>query len=299
MPVTPMADIVGPARAAGRGVGAFNVIGIEHAEAIVAGAETAGAPVVLQISENCAAYHGALAPIMTACLAIAGAAGVPAAVHLDHATSADLIWEAAALGAGSVMYDASARPYTDNVAATADVARWCQDRGIWVEAELGEIGGKDGVHSPAARTRPDEAAGYVAATGVDALAVAVGSSHAMLTRDAVLDFGLITQIRAAVSVPLVLHGSSGVPDQDLAAAIAAGMTKINVATQLNQAFTVAIRNRLADDSRMVDPRRYGAAGREAIAAEVARLLGVIGAADRGAPAGGMAGGAGEPVSPVE
>jgi fructose-bisphosphate aldolase, class II len=299
MPLTPTADIVGPARAAGRGVGAFNVIGIEHAEAIVAGAETAGAPVVLQISENCAAYHGALAPIMTACLAIAGAAGVPAAVHLDHATSADLIWEAAALGAGSVMYDASARPYSGNVAATADVARWCQDRGIWVEAELGEIGGKDGVHSPSARTRPDEAAGYVAATGVDALAVAVGSSHAMLTRDAVLDLGLITQIRAAVSVPLVLHGSSGVPDQDLAGAIAAGMTKINVATQLNKAFTVAIRNRLADDSRMVDPRRYGAAGRDAIAAEVARLLGVIGAADRGAPAGGMTGGAGEPVSPVE
>ena len=286
MPLTPMADIAGPARAAGRGVGAFNVIGIEHAEAIVTGAELAGAPVVLQISENCAAYHGALAPIMTACLAIAGAAGVPAAVHLDHATSADLVREAAGLGAGSVMYDASARPYSGNVAATADMARWCQHRGIWVEAELGEIGGKDGVHAPAARTRPDEAAGYVAATGVDALAVAVGSSHAMLTRDAVLDLGLITLIRAAVSVPLVLHGSSGVPDQDLAGAIAAGMTKVNVATQLNKAFTAAIRQSLANDSRMVDPRRYVAAGRDAIAAEVARLLGVIGAADRAAPAGG-------------
>jgi fructose-bisphosphate aldolase, class II len=279
MPVIAMTDVIGPARAAGRGVGAFNVIGIEHAEAIVAGAETARAPVVLQISENCAAYHGALAPIMTACLAIADAARVPAAVHLDHASSADLIWEAAALGAGSVMYDASARPYADNVAATADVARWCQDRGIWVEAELGEIGGKDGVHAPTARTRPEEAAGYVAA-------VAVGSSHAMLTRDAVLDLGLIAQIRAAVSVPLVLHGSSGVPDQDLAGAIEAGMTKINVATQLNKAFTVAIRQSLVNDSRMVDPRRYGAAGRDAIAAEVARLLGVIGAADRAAPAGG-------------
>jgi fructose-bisphosphate aldolase class II len=277
MPLTPMADIAGPARAAGRGVGAFNVIGIEHAEAIVTGAEAAGAPVVLQISENCAAYHGALAPIMTACLALA--------VHLDHATSVDLVREAAGLGAGSVMYDASARPYHGNVAATAGVARWCQQRGIWVEAELGEIGGKDGVHAPAARTRPDEAAGYVTATGVDALAVAVGSSHAMLTRDAALDLGLITRIRAAVRVPLVLHGSSGVPDQDLAGAVTAGMTKINVATQLNKAFTVAIRQSLADDSRLVDPRRYGAAGRDAVAAEVARLLGVIGAAGRAAPAG--------------
>ena len=109
--------------------------------------------------------------------------------------------------------------------------------GSWAEAELGEIGGKDGVHSPTARTDPADAAGYVAATGVDALAVAVGSSHAMLTRDAVLDLGLIAALRAAVPVPLVLHGSSGVPDEGLAAAAAAGMTKINVATQLNKVFT--------------------------------------------------------------
>jgi fructose-bisphosphate aldolase, class II len=276
MPLTRMADIAGPARAAGRGVGAFNVIGIEHAEGIVAGAEQAGAPVVLQVSENCAAYHGAVGPIAAACLAIARAAPVPAVVHLDHATSADLVREAAGLGFGSVMYDASRLAYADNVRATAELARWCQDQGMWVEAELGEIGGKDGVHAPAARTDPDEAAKYVAATGVDALAVAVGSSHAMLTRDAVLDLGLIGRIRAAVGVPLVLHGSSGVPDADLAAAVRAGMTKVNVATQLNKAYTAAVRDCLANDSALADPRRYGSAGRAAVAAEVARLLGVIG-----------------------
>jgi fructose-bisphosphate aldolase, class II len=277
-----MHEIIGPARAAGHGVGAFNVIGIEHAEAIAAGAEAAGAPVVLQVSENCVAYHGALEPIARACLAIARSAAVPVAVHLDHATSVELVHVAAGLGLGSVMYDLSARPYAENVRATADLARWCQDRGLWVEAELGEIGGKNGVHSPLARTRPAEAARYVAATGVDALAVAVGSSHAMLTRDAVLDTGLITRIHRAVSVPLVLHGSSGVPDRDLAAAIRAGMTKINVATQLNKVFTAAIRNCLADDAALVDPRRYGSAGREAIAPEVARLLRVIGAGVIGA-----------------
>jgi fructose-bisphosphate aldolase class II len=277
-----MHEIIGPARAAGHGVGAFNVIGIEHAEAIAAGAEAAGAPVVLQVSENCVAYHGALEPIARACLAIARSAAVPVAVHLDHATSVELVHVAAGLGLGSVMYDLSARPYAENVRATADLARWCQDRGLWVEAELGEIGGKNGVHSPLARTRPAEAARYVAATGVDALAVAVGSSHAMLTRDAVLDTGLITRIHRAVSVPLVLHGSSGVPDRDLAAAIRAGMTKINVATQLNKVFTAAIRNCLADDAALVDPRRYGSAGREAIAPEVARLLRVIGAGVTGA-----------------
>jgi fructose-bisphosphate aldolase, class II len=277
MPLAGLGEIVGAARAAGRGVGAFNVIGIEHAEAIVAGAEAAGAPAVLQISENCVAYHGALDPIASACLAIARSAAVPAAVHLDHATSAELVRAAARLGLGSVMFDASALPPEQNVAATADLAAWCHGRGVWVEAELGEIGGKDGVHAPAARTDPGDAAGYVGATGVDALAVAVGSSHAMLTRDAALDLGLIAAIRAAVSVPLVLHGSSGVPDQDLAAAVRAGMTKINIATQLNKVFTAAVRDVLDGDPRLVDPRRYGSAGRDAIAAEVTRLLGVLGA----------------------
>jgi fructose-bisphosphate aldolase class II len=278
MPAAAMAAIVGAARAAGRGVGAFNVIGIEHAEAIVAGAEAAGAPVVLQISQNCVAYHGALEPIARAALAVAGRAAVPVAVHLDHAAGEDLVRAAAAVGLSSVMYDASDLPYADNVAATARIAGWCRERGIWTEAEIGEIGGKDGVHSPRTRTRPDQAAAYAAATGVDALAVAVGSSHAMLTRDAVLDLDLIARIHRAVPVPLVLHGSSGVPDGGLAAAVAAGMTKINVATRLNEAFTAAVRACLAADTALVDPRRYGAAGRDAIAGEVTRLLTVLRAA---------------------
>jgi fructose-bisphosphate aldolase class II len=310
MPLAAMGEIVGPARAAGHGVCAFNVIGIEHAEAIVAGAEAATAPVVLQISENCAAYHGALEPIARVCLAVARSAAVPVAVHLDHASETGLVRAAARLGLGSVMYDASRLPYLANVQATAEVARWCRERGVWVEAELGEIGGKNSVHSPLARTDPDEAAGFVAATGVDALAVAVGSSHAMLTRDAVLDLGLIAGIRRAVRVPLVLHGSSGVPDRDLAAAIRAGMTKINIATQLNKVFTAAVRHFLSAEPAAVDPRRYGSAGRDAIASEVTRLLSVIGAggivqegtARPREPAGhpvATAGGAGEPLSPVE
>ncbi len=264
-------DLVGAARAAGRGALAFNIIGMEHAEAIVAGGQAAGAPVILQISENCVTYHGAVEPIAAAALAIASAASVPAAVHLDHATSADLVRSAVAAGVSSVMFDASALSYTANVVATAEVVAWCHERGIWVEAELGEIGGKDGVHAPGARTSPAEAASYVAATGVDALAVAVGSSHAMLSRDAELDLDLIKAIAARVPVPLVLHGSSGVAR--LADAVRAGMTKINIATALNQAFTAAVREVLAADGSLVDPRKYGAAGRNAVAAEVARLAG--------------------------
>jgi len=277
MPEATAASIVDAARSAGRGAGAFNVIGIEHAEAIVTGAEAAQAPVILQISENCIVYHGGLEPIGRAMLAVARTAAVPAAVHLDHATGADLVREAVRLGFGSVMFDASRLSYADNVAATRDMAAWCHDRGIWLEAELGEIGGKTGAHDPRIRTRPDEAAAFVKETGADALAVAVGSSHAMLTRDATLDLALIGRIRTAVPVPLVLHGSSGVPDDGLAAAVRAGLTKINIATQLNKVFTAAVRGRLVGDPALVDPRRYLDAGREAVAGEVSRLLGVLGA----------------------
>jgi fructose-bisphosphate aldolase class II len=275
MPLVPTAAIVGAARTRKRGAAAFNVIQVEHAQAIVAGALRADAPVILQLSENAVRYHGALRPIAAAARAVAELAETPVALHLDHATDAALVHEAVGLGFGSVMYDASALGYEDNVAATAEVAAYCHERDVWVEAELGEIGGKDGVHAPGARTDPGEAAAYVAATGVDGLAVAVGTSHAMLTRDAALDLPLIAALRETVPVPLVLHGSSGVADADLTAAVDAGMTKINIATQLNKVFTGAVRDRLAADPALVDTRRYLGPAREATAAEVARLLGVL------------------------
>lgn len=271
MPLTPMTDVISEARAQHRGLGAMNVIALEHAEAIVAGAEQAGRPVVLQISENTVNYHRALAPIARACLAIADAATVPVVVHLDHATSVELIREAVDLGVGSVMYDGSTLDYEANVATTSDVVSWCRDRGVSVEAELGEVGGKDGVHAPGVRTNPTDAACYVLATRVDALAVAVGSSHAMTTRDAVLDDELIAELASAVDIPLVLHGSSGVPDHGLVSAVAAGMTKVNIATHLNLALTRAVRAALADE-KVSDPRHYLGSGRDAVAVEVARLL---------------------------
>jgi fructose-bisphosphate aldolase, class II len=273
--LTPTGEIVDRAAKESRGVGAFNVIQLEHAEALVAGAESVGAPVILQISENAVRYHGALEPLGLATLAIARASSTQVAVHLDHATDVDLVLAAVALGFGSVMYDASTMSYVDNVAATASVVDHCHERGVYVEAELGEVGGKDGVHAPGARTDPTEARRYVAATGVDALAVAVGSSHAMLTRDAVLDLDLIARLHAAVPVPLVLHGSSGVPDADLTRAVEAGMTKINIATHLNNAFTTAVRGYLDTHPDVVDTREYLRPGRDAIAAEVAHLLSVL------------------------
>lgn len=272
MTLIPTGEIISSARDTRTGVGSFNVIQLEHAEAIAAGSEAAGVPVILQISENCVAYHGGLTAIGAATLAVARNATTPVAVHLDHATRAELVHEAAELGFGSVMFDASTRPYADNIHATAAMAAWCHSRGVWVEAELGEVGGKNGVHAPGARTDPTEAAHYVDATGVDALAVAVGTSHAMLTRDAAVDFDLIAGLRTELAVPLVLHGSSGVPDADLSRAVQAGMTKINIGTQLNKAFTHSVRRYLSDAPDVVDPRKYLGAGRDAISREVQRLL---------------------------
>ncbi len=275
MPLYPTSDMVRAAAATGHGVGAFNVIQIEHAEAFVAGAAAANAPVVLQISENAVKYHCSLAPIGLAMLAVARQAALPVAVHLDHVGSVDLVQEAVDLGFTSVMFDASKLSYKDNVAETARVVELCHAAGVGVEAELGEIGGKDGVHAPGARTNPADAAAFVAATGVDALAVAVGSSHAMLTRDAALDFPLITEIRDTIGVPLVLHGSSGVADADLTHAVEAGMTKVNISTHLNHAFTDAVRAYLAENPDVVDTRKYLGAGRTAVANEVTRLLAVL------------------------
>src|SRR5580658_6332601 len=142
MPLSPTGDLVAAAVRRGCGVGSFNVIHLEHLQAIVAGAEAAGTPVILQISENAVRYHGALEPIGRAALAAAEAARVPVAVHLDHAESADLVRQAVELGFGSVMFVAATLPYEENAATTRDVAQHCHARGVWVEAELGEIGGK-------------------------------------------------------------------------------------------------------------------------------------------------------------
>jgi fructose-bisphosphate aldolase, class II len=277
MPLARTADLVADAHRAGGALLAFNVITLEHAEAIVAGAERAGRPVILQISENAVKFHhGKVRPVTAAARAVAAEAAVPVSVHLDHVEDVDLLHQSADAGVSSAMFDAAKLDYADNVAATKAAAVWAHDHGLFLEAELGEVGGKDGAHAPGVRTDPAEAAAFVAATGVDALAVAVGSSHAMVSRDASLDFDLIARLRDAVPVPLVLHGSSGVADEELRSAVAAGMTKINVGTLLNVRFTGAVREFLAADHTATDPRRYLAPARTAIADAVAAMVSAIG-----------------------
>lgn len=267
------AELVGEARAAGTGVAAFNVITLEHAAAVAAAAEATGLPAIVQISHNAIRYHGGdPLPLAAAVVRIATGSDARLSLHLDHVEDLDLVRRTAECGASSVMFDGSRLPDEQNIAATREAAAWAHAKGLFVEAELGEIGGKGSAHTPGVRTDPGQAAEFVAATGVDALAVAVGSSHAMRTRTAGLDLDLVARLRDAVPVPLVLHGSSGVPNATLREAVGHGMVKINIGTLLNLAFTGAVRTALRDDPAVVDPRRYLGAARDAAAAVVADCL---------------------------
>ncbi|MEU1532893.1 class II fructose-bisphosphate aldolase [Streptomyces fagopyri] len=282
MSLVPTGDLVAQAATERRCVTAFNVITLEHAEGIVAGAEAAGRPVILQISENAVRYHGGhLAPLALAAASVARSGRVDVALHLDHVTDVDLLHQAADAGFSSVMFDAGALPYAENVAATASAARWAHGAGLWLEAELGYVGGKPdspaSAHAAGVRTDPAEAADYVTRTGVDALAVAVGSSHAMTERSATLDHALIERLRETVPVPLVLHGSSGVPDGELRAAVRTGIVKINIGTALNISLTRAVRDTLESMPALTDPRKYLGPARDAVAATVHDVLTMLAA----------------------
>lgn len=281
MPLVTTGELVTRAAAARCAVAAFNVITLEHVEAVIAGAESVSSPVVLQVSENAVKFrYGRLLPLARAAVAVAERAAVPVALHLDHIQSDDLLRQAPDAGFSSVMYDAARLPYADNLAATKAAADWAHAQGLWIEAELGRLGGKNGeppldAHAPGARTDPAEAHAFVTDSGVDALAVAVGSSHAMTTRTATLDHDLLKRLAATLDVPLVLHGSSGVPDDELTAAVAGGIAKVNVGTALNIAMTGAIREFLAAHPEAVDSRKYLSVGREAMVRAVADIIGVL------------------------
>ncbi len=262
------------------GVLAFNVIGLEHAEAIVEGAEAERAPVILQISQNAVRYRrGAIEPIAAACREIAHAARVPVSLHLDHATTHDFCLRAAEAGISSIMFDASISSHERNVELTAQEVVWAHGKGLTMEGEIGIVGGKEGaVTTLEGMTDPRDAASYVAATMVDALAVAVGTEHGMIERRAVLDLARIDALFAAVDVPLVLHGSSGVAAEVLVEAVRRGISKVNMATQLNVAFTGAIRAHLDRHPEKIDPRTYGDAGREAMVNVVRDACRAVGSA---------------------
>ncbi len=251
---------------------AFNIITLEHAHAVLRAAEVAGQPVILQISENAARYHHGPAALIAACRVLAQTSTTSVSLHLDHVASVELLHLAADLGVSSIMVDGSRLPDQENIAFTKDSATWAHQHHLFVEAELGAIGGKGHPHTHGVRTDPAHAAAFVAQTGIDALAVAVGSQHAMTTRTAELDQALIQRLARSVPVPLVLHGSSGIADDALRLAVGSGIVKVNVGTLLNVAFTNAVRDTLAADLQQVDPRGYLGAARTATETAVLHLF---------------------------
>lgn len=257
-----------------KAVMAVNVVNLEHGEAFIAASEKTGLGLVMQISENAVKYHRSLAPIGKAMLELATAAKTPIAVHLDHATKRELVTEAIELGFNSVMFDGSKLDTDENIKQTVEVVSEARAKNVWVEAEIGEIGGKDGVHAPGVKTSVEDAVYFFEACGVDGLAVAVGSSHAMSEKTATLDIQRIKEIAEAVDAPLVLHGSSGVSKEQLIEAIGAGIRKINLSTELNKAFTESIRETLDSDKGLVDPRKYFTPARDSVQSMVASYLAI-------------------------
>ncbi|MHB0858096.1 MAG: class II fructose-bisphosphate aldolase [Anaerolineae bacterium] len=248
-------------------VGAFNANNMEQVQAIVDAAVEEKAPVILQVSQGAIRYAGldfASAMVRSA----AADAPVPVVLHLDHGTDFDQNVRCLRAGFTSLMYDGSKQPYEENVATTARIAYIAHLCGIPVEAELGKVlqslHGLTEADVLAAMTDPGQAQDFVERSGCDALAVAVGSVHAMKEAQAELDIPRIKAIRSKVNIPLVLHGSSGVKEESEIEAIECGIAKINVATMLNQAFTAALRTSVAADPNEVDPRKLLIASRDAV-----------------------------------
>ncbi len=247
-------------------VGAFNVENMEMVQAVVAAAEELRAPVILQTTPSTLKYADVdffYANVKTA----AEKAAVPVVMHLDHGSSFDLAMQAFRAGYTSIMIDGSPKPFSENVQVTRAVASACHPAGIPVEAELGKVGGKEddligGEGNP--YTDPREAQAFVEATGVDFLAVAIGTAHGVYKGVPRLDLDRLREIRAIVSIPLVLHGTSGVPDDTVRACIARGICKVNYATDLRIAFTKGVTAYLKEHPDAFDPKKYNAQGREEV-----------------------------------
>lgn len=250
----------------GYAVPAFNFENMEMALAIVKVCERLSSPVILQTTTSTIKFAG---DRMYAAIgrAAAESVSIPVAVHLDHGASFDVASSAIDAGYTSVMIDGSALDFEGNVAVTSKTVALAHEKGIPVEAELGRVGGKEDDVScdEDVYTSPAAALEFVKRTGTDSLAVAIGTAHGVYKTKPVLDIGRLSEIRKVLKdndadVPLVLHGASGLTEEDVRSCIAEGICKVNFATELRQAYTSGIRSALKTDADMYDPKKYGAVG---------------------------------------
>ena len=265
MPLVTSEQMLLDAQKGGYAVGAFNVENMEMLKAVVAAAEELRAPVMLQTTPSTVRY-GTLETFKAMAAAEAKKATVPVCLHLDHGSSYELVLKAIRAGYTSVMFDGSHETFEENIRLTkqaADAAKAC---GIPVEGELGMVGGKedDLEVEEDTNTDPMQAKEFVEKTGVTSLAVAIGTAHGFYANKPVLDKERITEVKKLVSIPLVLHGASGLSDEDVKECVQRGMCKVNFATELRVVYTGAGKKLLAEDPELFDPKKLGIAGMEAV-----------------------------------
>ncbi|MCC6803341.1 MAG: class II fructose-bisphosphate aldolase [Anaerolineae bacterium] len=241
--LVPMLTLLETARAGGYAVGAFNIYNLEGTLAVMRAAEAERSPVIVQVLPSAIQYGGV--PLLALCLSAAREATIPACVHLDHCPTLDLIHTSLDAGVTSVMADGSHLPYANNVAFSASVVAAAHARGAVVEAELGKLGGSEDsliIHEREARmTDPAQVAGYLAQTDADTLAVCIGNVHGVYASEPRLDFERLAAIRQQTDAPLVLHGASGLPEDQIHHSIDLGITKFNVNTEVRAAYVDALR----------------------------------------------------------
>jgi fructose-bisphosphate aldolase class II len=263
----------------GYAVGAFNANNMEIVQAIVQAAEKENSPVIMQASQGAIAYAGL--DFITEMVRLAAvSASVPVALHLDHGTDFDQVVKCIRSGFTSVMYDGSKLPLEENIAMTKKVLDMSRPIGVSVEAELGKIGGtEDNVHvseKEAMYTDPEEARYFVEQTGVDSLAIAIGTAHGQYKGEPKLDFERLRQIKTLVKIPIVLHGSSGVPDESIRQAIGLGIRKVNIDTNIREAFVGEMRRVMAEKPNEIDPRKILGPAREAAVAIIREKIRIFG-----------------------
>lgn len=260
-------------------VGAFNVNNMEIVQAIADAAEELQAPVIMQASQGGINYAG-IEYVAALGKKAAELVSVPVTIHLDHGTDFDQVMLCLRHGFTSVMIDGSRFPLEENIAFTKRVVEIAHPLGVSVEAELGKIGGtEDHIvvdERDATFTDPDEAQKFVEETGVDSLAIAVGTAHGVYKGEPKIDFDRIKAIRSKVDVPLVLHGSSGVPYEALKKAISLGICKINIDTDLRISFTDGVRQVLENNPNEIDPRKILGPAREKMSETIKEKIKVFG-----------------------
>ncbi|MEG0678224.1 MAG: class II fructose-1,6-bisphosphate aldolase [Carnobacterium sp.] len=278
-----MTDMLNKALEGKYAVGQFNINNLEWTQAVLEAAQAENSPVILGVSEGAGKYMGGslVVAAMTEALMETMNITVPVALHLDHGSSFESCKSAIDAGFSSVMIDNSAYPIDENIDATKKVVEYAHSKGASVEAEVGTVGGtEDGVTGGVQYADPQECLRMIKEANIDALAAALGSVHGDYEGEPVLGFDEMKEISDLTHAPLVLHGGSGIPEFQIKKAIENGHSKINVNTELQQVWTAAVREKLATDDKVYDPRKVIAPGKARIVATVKETMQRFGSSNK-------------------